>query len=189
MVRPKGRSTKQLSEDDRKRIKILSADAHFTAREIQRITGYTESQIKYTLRHPDVTPKFKDRGRRKTTAEGSTHSNAPEDQGGVNSFDTIGWPASSPHDAVASIEWVWCCWLKDWVKEKRGQGGARAGDGDGEEEEEVETEATVDAAGQSRRWVKEAWASMDDERMRRLLGIGPRECEDAEDARGGAAAV
>ncbi|KAK6829879.1 hypothetical protein PG987_010463 [Apiospora arundinis] len=57
MTRPKGIHTKALTQKDHDRINILYRDALRTRKEIEAITGFTESQIKRAL-----STKFVSRG-------------------------------------------------------------------------------------------------------------------------------
>lgn len=56
MAWPKGIKTKQLNSLERQRIRTLSRDAQLSRHEIERITGYTEMQVKGPLRATSQTP-------------------------------------------------------------------------------------------------------------------------------------
>jgi hypothetical protein len=56
MGRPQGSSgTKQLTTDQRQRVRTLYFDAALSQANIQRITGYTKAQIRTAIRARDAT--------------------------------------------------------------------------------------------------------------------------------------
>ncbi|KAK4220559.1 hypothetical protein QBC38DRAFT_337286, partial [Podospora fimiseda] len=58
MPRPKGTTgRKQLTLEDRIRIRTLFNDAHMTKKEIEERTGFSAGQIRHTIRKPETTEK------------------------------------------------------------------------------------------------------------------------------------
>ncbi|KAH6856317.1 hypothetical protein B0I37DRAFT_73389 [Chaetomium sp. MPI-CAGE-AT-0009] len=56
MARPQGSSgTKQLTTEQRQRVRTLYFDATLSQADIHRITGYTKAQIRTAIRTPDAT--------------------------------------------------------------------------------------------------------------------------------------
>lgn len=71
MARPKGSSgTKQLTTEQRQRVRTLHFDAHLSQAQIYQITGYTKAQIRTAIRANDATAgRSPGRPRALTTAQ------------------------------------------------------------------------------------------------------------------------
>lgn len=61
MPRTPGKTTKHLTEVDRRRIRTLYSDVAFQPAEISRITGFSVAQVKYSIRANSLTPKRRSR--------------------------------------------------------------------------------------------------------------------------------
>lgn len=55
--RPRGASIRQLTTEDRTRVRTLYFDGGHTKSEIAQITSFSPSQIRHAIRNPKVAPR------------------------------------------------------------------------------------------------------------------------------------